>query len=153
MFPWYGRQGENRLNRYQYRYDTKAMPSILVVDDDRAIRESLLLYLEDWDMAALAAANGEEAMVFLARGDFDVAIVDLRLPGKSGEVFIMDAHQLYPGLKFIIHTGSANYRINPQLQAMSIRQSDVFHKPVSDLSELVESVRKARQPGIASGSG
>ena len=59
-------------------------PHILVVDDDREIRTLLRAFLEKNGFAATAVADGEETRRALARGRFDLVVLDLMLPHESG---------------------------------------------------------------------
>jgi len=59
-------------------------PHILVVDDDREIRSLLRAFLEKNGFAATAVADGEETRRALARGRFDLVVLDLMLPRESG---------------------------------------------------------------------
>jgi len=58
--------------------------SVLVVDDEVAIRESVRRLLEASGFAAETAATGEEAMASLARRAVDLVLLDINMPGASG---------------------------------------------------------------------
>jgi CheY-like chemotaxis protein len=58
---------------------------VLVVDDDASWRALVLLSLEELGYQAVEAADGEQALRVLARGDCSVMLLDLRMPGLSGE--------------------------------------------------------------------
>jgi two-component system OmpR family response regulator len=57
---------------------------ILVVDDDREIRELLASYLEKSGMCATVAANGREMRKMLEQYSFDLIVLDLMMPGEDG---------------------------------------------------------------------
>lgn len=57
---------------------------ILIVDDDREIRELLAAYLEKNGMRATAAANGRQMRALLEQQNFDLLVLDLMLPGEDG---------------------------------------------------------------------
>lgn len=57
---------------------------ILVVDDDREIRELLASYLEKNGMRATVAANGREMRKMLEQFSFDLIVLDLMMPGEDG---------------------------------------------------------------------
>lgn len=57
---------------------------ILIVDDDREIRELLATYLEKNGMRATAAANGRQMRALLEQHNFDLVVLDLMLPGEDG---------------------------------------------------------------------
>jgi DNA-binding response OmpR family regulator len=57
---------------------------ILVVDDERAIRRLLGLYLRDAGFTAVEAADGDAAIAQVRKGGVDLVLLDLMLPGKDG---------------------------------------------------------------------
>ncbi|MDH4325100.1 MAG: response regulator, partial [Betaproteobacteria bacterium] len=62
------------------------MPSlqVLVIDDEPALRQMLTLMLMRAGYEVEAAASAEEAAARLAKGEFDVALCDIKLPGMNG---------------------------------------------------------------------
>ena len=116
-------------------------PRVLVVDDEPSIATGLRVFLEDEGMQVNSASSGEEA-VDIARNDssFDVCIMDMRLPGMNGDTTIRTLHEISPGLKFIIHTGSADYSIPDDLRAIGIDERQFFAKPLMDMTPLAETV-------------
>ena len=116
-------------------------PRVLVVDDEPFIVTGLQIFLEDEGMQVDSAGSGEEA-VDIAQGDcgFDVCIMDMRLPGMNGDNAIRALHEICPDLKFIIHTGSADYSIPDDLRAMGIDEQQFFAKPLLDMTPLSKTV-------------
>ncbi len=111
---------------------------ILVVDDEESIRKSLSGFLDDYDYDVTSAPSAEKALELLMENSFHVAIVDLRLPGLSGDRMISEAHIIDNTLKFIIHTGSVTYRLSEELQKIGMKQDHVLYKPLKDLTVIVE---------------
>lgn len=60
------------------------MASVLLVDDDRALRKLLRAYLEQESISVLEAESGEEALAMLGRVAPTLMLLDLRLPGLDG---------------------------------------------------------------------
>jgi DNA-binding response OmpR family regulator len=58
--------------------------SVLLVDDDRALRKLLRAYLEQESISVLEAASGEEALATIARTSPTLVLLDVRLPGLDG---------------------------------------------------------------------
>lgn len=114
---------------------------LLVVDDEDAIRRSLAEYLEDFDFEVDEADSGEEAIKRCQGNKYDAAIVDLRLPGITGDSLIDQLHQDYPEMKFMIHTGSCEFKVSEELLKIGISQNQIILKPVTDLNNLVERIR------------
>ena len=60
------------------------MPRVLIVDDDRGFRSLLTRLCEEEGCGSVAVGTAEEALYSLENHAFDLAIIDLHLPGKSG---------------------------------------------------------------------
>jgi DNA-binding NtrC family response regulator len=118
---------------------------VLVIDDEPTVRASLAAFLEDHDFEVTVAESAEQALSLLREAAQDVAVVDLRLPGMSGEALIQQAHLLQPALRFLIHTGSVSYRLSPALRQLGMQPSDVFQKPLNDLVQLVMGIHRLMQ--------
>jgi CheY-like chemotaxis protein len=112
-----------------------------VVDDEPQIVTGLRVFLEDEGMQVAGAASGEEALE-IARAEcrFDVCIMDMRLPGMDGDSAIRALHEACPQLRFIIHTGSADYSIPEDLREIGIGERQLFAKPLLDMAPLAETV-------------
>jgi DNA-binding NtrC family response regulator len=115
---------------------------VLVVDDEPGIRDSLTAFLDDYGFDAMVCGSTEEARDLMIENCFDVCVVDLRLPGLSGEDLILLAHKRFPRQRYIIHTGSISYNLPEQLKAIGMRPEHVFHKPVRVLSLLVKCIKE-----------
>ena len=114
---------------------------VLVIDDEPAICMSLTAFLEDYGFKASSAESAEEALDLMKNNTYDVCIVDLRLPGMSGEDLIIQASERYPDQRHIIYTGSISYNLSPKLQALGMRPEHVFLKPIRVLTLLVKCVK------------
>jgi len=119
--------------------------NILVVDDERNIREGLGKVLELDGYAVLLAADGAQALDTLRGGDVDLVITDLKMPGLSGEEVLRSAAQLSPSLPVIILTGHGT--IENAVQAMKNGAYDYLTKPVNmdRLSLLVQRALSTRE--------
>jgi DNA-binding response OmpR family regulator len=117
-------------------------PCILIVEDEESLLRSLRVFFEDDGFEVIAAATGEEALRFLTSCKPDTAIVDLRLPGMDGNTFIEEARKIHSGIGFIVYTGSVSYKPSLSLNSLGITEDNVFKKPLTDMSVLVDAVRK-----------
>ena len=115
---------------------------VLVLDDEELVLETLACFLEDQGYDVHTATTGEKALDLLTHVHPDLAIVDMRLPGFDGNAFILKAHRLQPRLRFLIHTGSADYLPPPPLAALGIGNDNVFHKPVRDLRDFIRAIER-----------
>jgi DNA-binding NtrC family response regulator len=81
---------------------------LLVVDDERDVREGIetLLQMEGYDVAT--AENGTLALEQAKTTAFDLVLTDMRMPGLSGLETLMGLRQLHPNLRVIVVTGYAS---------------------------------------------
>ncbi|OQY26571.1 MAG: hypothetical protein B6I38_11155 [Anaerolineaceae bacterium 4572_5.1] len=109
---------------------------VLVLDDDKTVRESLTAYLEDMGYEAWAMVDAESALAHLARVPADAAIVDIRLPGMNGEEFIRAAHEHWPQMVFLVYTGSPTFQSPTDIRGFKRVSKQIFVKPLSDMNLL-----------------
>jgi CheY-like chemotaxis protein len=83
--------------------------TVLVVDDDEAIRSLIKLILERQGYTVVPVANGEEALGAIARSNrsFDLLVTDLALPGMDGRALVEVARASVPGLRVLFVSGIA----------------------------------------------
>lgn len=116
--------------------------SILVLDDDVHVRESLAISLEDELFNVYEATSSEDALNLLSGVAVDLVVVDLRLPGMNGTDFISAASARWPDMKFIIYTGSPEFNIPVDLSLMHNVSNSVFLKPLPSSDVLVAEIRR-----------
>jgi CheY-like chemotaxis protein len=81
------------------------MPSILIVDDERGIREMLAEYLAtSYDV--ICAPNGAEALALLAGRPVDLVISDITMPGMDGIELLRTVRKRHPRIKYALLTGN-----------------------------------------------
>ena len=112
------------------------MNSILILDDEAAVRQSLVDHFEDRCWRTLEAGSAEEAVKLLGLEQPDAAIVDIRLPGMDGNDFIRQLNQRSTSMVFVICTGSPEYLVPIDLQQLPNVSSRLIKKPVTNLDEL-----------------
>jgi DNA-binding NtrC family response regulator len=83
-------------------------PKILIVDDEERFRANLKKMLTAQGLEVSAAAGGKEALELLQQGPYDVALVDIRMPGMDGLETLAELKKLAPGLEVIMLTGHAS---------------------------------------------
>ena len=114
--------------------------TILIVDDEKNIREGLgtALELEGYDVKL--AENGEVGLKLIEKGDIDLVITDLRMPGISGEEVIAKVTGESPGIPVIVLTGHGS--IDSAVTAMRNGAYDFLTKPLN-LDRLILIVKRA----------
>lgn len=115
---------------------------ILIIDDEPAIRRSLRAFLCDQGYDADGACSAEQAMALMEGRSYDLLIVDLRLPGMSGEQLIRQVHDRAGPARFLIHTGSMDFRLSEELRRLGLRDRHIFAKPVLDLQQLLTGIEE-----------
>lgn len=114
--------------------------TILIIDDEKNIREGLgtALELEGYDVKL--AENGEVGLKLIEKGDIDLVITDLRMPGISGEEVIAKVAGESPGVPVIVLTGHGS--IDSAVTAMRNGAYDFLTKPLN-LDRLILIVKRA----------
>jgi len=91
-------------------------PRILVVDDDRMIRDACERILKRMGHDVVKATQGEEALNILKEGQFSVVLLDLMMPGIDGLKVLNLIRQFWPDILVIVITGYAT--IETAIEAM-----------------------------------
>lgn len=101
--------------------------TILVVDDDDAFRNRLVRAFQDRGHPAAAAGSAEEALEVAKQLDPKRAVIDLRLPNKSGLEIVADLVDAVPGIHCIMLTGYGS--IATATEAIRLGAVDYLTKP------------------------
>lgn len=112
------------------------MINILIIDDDPTIRFSLSSHFSDFDYRVFEASDADKGLEIMEKNQIDAVIVDLRMPGTSGDQFIRDFYDKYKGTVYLIHTGSTEFTLPDEFVKYSRVSNRVFLKPVFDLEEM-----------------
>lgn len=112
----------------------------MVVDDEETICHSIALFLEDEGYRVLTADSMEDAMEIIKANPVSGAVVDIRLPGKDGNALMLEAVKIKPDMKFVVHTGSADYTPSEEIKAIGITHDKVLIKPVADLNLILDAL-------------
>jgi len=113
---------------------------ILVVDDDPLIRRELSTLFAAQAYAVEAAEDVDAALKCLARSDFALAVVDLRMPGRDGITLTVEIRERWPEVDVIMITGHGS--IKDAVSAMSEGACDFITKPFQP-AELLKATQKA----------
>ncbi len=103
--------------------------NILVVDDEKNIREGLGRVLELDGYRVFLAADGRKGLELVESGDIDLVISDLKMPGVSGEELLRKTRDKYTNLPVIILTGHGT--VENAVQAMKDGAFDFLTKPIN----------------------
>jgi DNA-binding response OmpR family regulator len=113
------------------------MPTVLIVEDERKLRELLRGYLEREGMTVLSAGNGVDALALVASASADLVILDLGLPDISGESVAREIRRT-SALPILMLTAKADEA--DRILGLELGADDYVTKPFSP-RELVLRVR------------
>jgi two-component system response regulator PilR (NtrC family) len=117
---------------------------ILIVDDERSMREFLAIFLRRAGHRVEAAAGGADGLSALKSREFDVVITDLRMPGVGGLEILAEAKKLHPETQVIVVTAFAT--TETAIAAMKAGAYDYLTKPfkVDEVGLVVERALERR---------
>jgi len=113
---------------------------ILVVDDEFSVRDSLSLWFRKDGFGVESADSGNAALEVFEAGRFDVAVVDIKMPGIDGVQLQEHLARLDPDLPVIMITAFA--AVDTAVRTLKLGAFDYITKPV-DPDELSHLVRRA----------
>ena len=118
---------------------------ILVVDDNRTERETLIDIIESLDYKALNAATAEEALLILNDSPVDLILTDLKLPKMNGLELLSEIQKNNRGIPVILVTGYES--VDTAIAAMKNDAQDYLVKPLNKqtLEKAIESAIKVRR--------
>lgn len=114
--------------------------TILIIDDEKNIREGLAAALEMEGYTVALAADGKQGLARMVKGDIDLVITDLRMPEVSGEQVLAKVAAENPGVPVIVLTGHGS--IDSAVEAMRNGAYDFLTKPLN-LDQLILIVKRA----------
>ncbi len=114
--------------------------TLLIIDDEKNIREGLAANFEMEDYNVKTVSNGKDGLALIEKGDIDLVITDLRMPGISGEEVLAKVTAETPGIPVIILTGHGS--IDSAVDAMRHGAYDFLTKPLN-LDQLNMIVKRA----------
>ncbi len=118
----------------------KSRGSILIVDDELVVRDSLEKWFASEGYETRGAGSGREALVAIQEKEWDLALIDIKMPGMDGMELHSRLREVAPDLTVIIMTGYAS--VETAVQALKRGAYDYITKPI-DPDELVHLVSNA----------
>lgn len=115
------------------------MKKILVIEDEKALRELYKLEFEDMGYAVETAETSEDGFDILKNTQFDLLILDIKLPGTDGLSKLDEEIEMLrkKGVKVIINSAYASYK-----ESFKSWAADEFIVKSADLSQLKETIHK-----------
>ena len=109
--------------------------AILLVDDEEVFRKRLALAFTRRGFSVHEAGDFDGAMAVLQNCEPELALIDLRMPGKSGLELVAEAKRLQPGIRMVVLTGYGS--IATASQAIKLGALNYLPKP-ADVDEILQ---------------
>lgn len=113
--------------------------SILVVDDEDALRTVLSSELESEGYVVATAGDGDEAITVLQGKSFDLVLLDIKMPRVDGFEVLRFIKERYPATKVIMLTGFAD--LKNAIESKKLGAEDFVSKPY-DLVDLLTTIER-----------
>ena len=117
-------------------------PSILLVDDEVAFANNLLKLMSKRGYDIVVVYNGADAVNMVGEKEFDVIILDMKMPGMDGIATLKEIKKKAPLVEVVILTGHGS--VESGIEGMQLGAFDFLMKPVS-IDDLQEKVSEAYQ--------
>jgi DNA-binding NtrC family response regulator len=114
------------------------MARILLVDDDEEFLSLISEYLGAYGFQSELAGNVAQARDWLQSAQFDAVLSDFSMPGESGLDLLSHVSSSYPGMPFILMSGSAGLKT----RAMELGSMEFIPKPF-EFKKMVSVLEKA----------
>jgi DNA-binding NtrC family response regulator len=118
------------------------MKSVLIVDDEKPVRDSITMILEYEKFAVHTAENGLAAVEHVESGEFDLVLLDIKMPGEDGLKVLRRLRQSHPDLPVVMISGHGT--IETAVEATRLGAYDFLQKPL-DREKLLIVVRNATE--------
>ncbi|MCK5906163.1 MAG: sigma-54-dependent Fis family transcriptional regulator [Flavobacteriales bacterium] len=122
------------------------MPKILIIEDERSIRNVLQNILSDEDKSyeVFTAEDGKKGLKIVNTTSLDLVLCDIKMPGMDGVEVLEEIVKHYPGLPVLMISGHGD--IDTAVETIRKGAYDYISKP-PDLNRLLNSVRNALDKG------
>lgn len=121
------------------------MPTILIIDDEKAIRKTLTEILSFEGYKLDEAGDGEEGLKKFKEKNYDAVLCDIKMPKVDGIDFLQKAVEMNPDVPIIMISGHGN--IETAVEAVKKGAYDFIQKP-PDLNRLLITIRNAMERNI-----
>lgn len=113
---------------------------VLIVDDETDFLEMTINRMKKKKIRCEGAESGEKAIEKIGKGDFDVVLLDVKMPGMDGIETLRQIKQIKPLVEVVMLTGHAS--VESGIDGMKLGAFDYLMKPV-ELDSLLEKLQDA----------
>ena len=121
------------------------MAKILIIDDERAIRNTLREILEYEDYVVEDVDNGQDGLSMIAKNDYDLVLCDIKMNRMDGMEVLTEGLAIKPDLPFIMISGHGT--VETAIEASRKKGAFDFISKPPDLNRLLITVRNALDRG------
>lgn len=115
--------------------------TILIIDDEISVRESLSAFLKDEGYQVFSADNGRNGLDLFFREAVDLVLTDLRMPGIDGLEVMERIHGHNPDIPMLVVSGAGKRQ--DIIKALQMGAKDYITKPIQNLDMIRHVVEKA----------
>ncbi len=128
--------------------DWRGRGTVLVVDDEETVRETTALMLEELGFSTIMARDGRDALEIFRRrhGEIDVVLMDLTMPGMSGEECFREMRRVDAGVRVVLTSG---YNEQDAIQHFTGKGLAGFVQKPATMDKLRAAMRAALEDGDA----
>lgn len=116
-------------------------PKILIIDDEKLVRESIAVYLEDSNFQVIEAENGRQGIEKCQQEVPALVLCDLRMPEMNGFDVLARLTQEFPELPIIVISGMGGF--SDAIKALKLGAWDYLTKPIEDMAALEHAVAQS----------
>jgi DNA-binding NtrC family response regulator len=118
------------------------MKNILIIDDERSIRNTLKEILEYENNKVEAIESGKQAIELIKKQEFDIVFCDIKMPEIDGIEVLKEIHSIKPEMPIIMISGHGN--IETAVEAIKLGAYDFIQKPL-DLNRILVTIKNATE--------
>ncbi|MEA1939640.1 MAG: response regulator [Candidatus Caldatribacteriota bacterium] len=119
--------------------------SILIVDDDKGMTETLSDILTDLGYDVAVSGDGHQAIEMIKEKKFDFALMDIKMPGINGVETFKEVHRISPETKVIMMTA---YSVEELVkEALQDGAFDILYKPL-DIKKILTIIKKTKKGSL-----
>jgi CheY-like chemotaxis protein len=139
-------EGHPEFSEALHEHDEQAIPeeaisTVLIVDDDEFLAETFKVMLEDAGFYVETASTGNQALLRASQMDFDMAILDLKLPDTTGNELSRRLKDRNSDINVVLLTGNTDMLEN--MDPSQLGTDEVLLKPISP-DELLKITEKLK---------
>jgi len=118
------------------------MPGVLIVEDEKDLREMLKISLTRHKFTVFEAENGKEAIIHFKPSITDLVVTDLIMPDEDGLKVIIKLKELKPSIKIIAISGGGKAGPGSYLNLAKVLGADAIYSKPFSINELIAKIEE-----------